>query len=254
MTYKSDTGLMHDIMGDISGKKEDIILEYDYLGAGAGSGEGSFAGIVAAYDFSENDGKILTDISGNGNDGTAYGNTILLMNFDGGDADDLSVYDHDGVITGADCNAEGAMGYGKGCSFNGGTNQIALSNLNVDTSAGAKNTVEFWMYWDGTNSVMPFGWGTSYDLWFYSSCFGFNTGQGNILGISSAGFENNWIHVAAIFYNGVPDVSNNELYINGIKKNHFCMLCNYECKQTCYTKMHSFPVGAHLRAINSRAY
>lgn len=99
---------------------------------------------------------------------------------------------------------------------------ILITNLNVNTTAGAQNTVEFWMYWAGGNSEMPFGWDASYDLWAISSvtpCFGFNTGQGNVLGINSSNLSNKWVHVAAVFYNGVPDNINNELYINGVKQN-----------------------------------
>ena len=48
--------------------------------------------MVAAYSFNENDGTTLTDVSGNGNDGTIYGNTRLLMNFDDATADDAKRY------------------------------------------------------------------------------------------------------------------------------------------------------------------
>ncbi|OGX60839.1 MAG: hypothetical protein A2189_03670 [Paenibacillus sp. RIFOXYA1_FULL_44_5] len=102
-------------------------------------------------------------------------------------------------------------------AFNG-TNQVPLNNIAVNTAAGAKNTVEFWMFWDGTDNVMPFSWNGAYDLWFSGGYFGFNTGENNVLGISSANLKNKWVHVAATFYNGVPDVTNNELYINGIKQ------------------------------------
>ncbi len=98
--------------------------------------------------------------------------------------------------------------------FSGGA--IDIDNLDVDISAGAKTTVSFWMYWDGTNSVMPFGW-DMYDLWFYDGSFGFNSAGGDIFGISSAGLTNAWHHVSAVFTNG--DMVSNKLYIDGVDQN-----------------------------------
>ncbi|MCU6792600.1 LamG domain-containing protein [Paenibacillus sp. WQ 127069] len=105
-------------------------------------------------------------------------------------------------------------------SFNfGGTRQLPLPNLAVSTGAGARNTVEFWMYWDGTQLRMPLGWDTLYDLIFMGGYFGFNTGNDDVLGIPSASLKERWVHVAAVFYNGIPDAIHNELYIDGVKQN-----------------------------------
>ncbi|GGG86306.1 LamG domain-containing protein [Paenibacillus radicis (ex Gao et al. 2016)] len=93
-----------------------------------------------------------------------------------------------------------------------------LSDLNITTSIGGKNTVEFWMYWDGRETAMPFAWSSQYDLYFSGGYFGFNIFNGDVLGIPSASLKNKWVHVAAIFYNGIPDVNNTELYINGKKQ------------------------------------
>ncbi|MEF2967138.1 LamG domain-containing protein [Paenibacillus sp. M1] len=112
----------------------------------------------------------------------------------------------------------GEPNIGNGKSFDG-TEQINFTNLSVNTAAGAKNTVEFWMYWNGINGQMPFSWSTGYDLYFSSNYFGFNTSEGNVLGISANELKGTWVHVTAIFSNGVPDSTNNELYINGIKQN-----------------------------------
>ncbi|MBT8439014.1 MAG: LamG domain-containing protein, partial [Gammaproteobacteria bacterium] len=88
-----------------------------------------------------------------------------------------------------------------------------LNGLGVDTSVGEANSVTFWMYWDGSNSVMPFGW-YIHDLWFYGGSFGFNSGNGDIYGIASAGLANGWHHVAAVFNNG--RLRGNSLYIDGV--------------------------------------
>lgn len=158
---------------------------------------------VGIWDFDEiNTGK-TPDRSGSGNDGTIYGSVSLSNNTPN--------------------KIVGSSSGKNSLKFNAGSNYVELTNLKVDTTAGAKNTVEFWMYWYGTESQMPFGWQTSYDLYFASGCFGFNTGVSDRLGVSSSGFKNRWVHVAAVFYNGVPSASNNDLYIDGVKQNiSFC--------------------------------
>lgn len=98
-------------------------------------------------------------------------------------------------------------------AFTGG--DIDITGLPVSTSTGAKTSVSFWMYWDGTNSVMPMGW-YKHDLWLYNGAFGFNTWGSDITGISSSGLSLGWHHVAAVFTNG--GVSNNKLYIDGIQQ------------------------------------
>jgi MSHA biogenesis protein MshQ len=98
-------------------------------------------------------------------------------------------------------------------SFGGGA--VDVDPLPVSTVASAQTSVSFWMYWDGTNNVMPMGW-RYHDLWFISGSFGFNTGNGDIYGISSAGLANGWHHVAAVFTNN--DIYSNVLYIDGVQQ------------------------------------
>lgn len=97
--------------------------------------------------------------------------------------------------------------------------RILINPQGVNTASGGKNTVEFWMYWRGDEGIMPFGWNSSYGLYFTGGRFGFNTGNGDCLGISSNGLKNRWTHVAAVFHNGVPSASTVELYIDGVKQN-----------------------------------
>ncbi|MDF1527984.1 MAG: LamG domain-containing protein [Sedimenticola sp.] len=94
---------------------------------------------------------------------------------------------------------------------NGGA--FSIANLPVSVAPGAKTSVAFWMYWDGSNSVMPIGW-YMHDLWLTGGYFGFNTGNGDVYGISSAGLANGWHHVTAVFTNG--SVTSNQLYIDGL--------------------------------------
>ncbi|CAG0930240.1 MAG: hypothetical protein EFKGCFLK_01207 [Rhodocyclaceae bacterium] len=94
-----------------------------------------------------------------------------------------------------------------------GGGALSIGGLPVSVAAGAKTSVSFWMYWDGTNSVMPIGW-FRHDLWLVNGHFGFNTGNSDVFGISSAGLANRWAHVTAIFTNG--NVAANALYIDGV--------------------------------------
>ena len=102
------------------------------------------------------------------------------------------------------------------------------SGLDVDTTSGGKNSVAFWMYWDGgfhsSNFTMPFSWGgTYYDLTLSkyiaamgNGVIGFNTGNGDVYGVTASGLANGWHHVVAVFNNG--DVTQNQLYIDGVAK------------------------------------
>ncbi|MFA5794029.1 MAG: DUF2341 domain-containing protein [Candidatus Brocadiia bacterium] len=106
--------------------------------------------------------------------------------------------------------------FGNGLSFDRSNDYVGLTLSGVDIStANAKTSVEFWMYWDGVEGVMPFGW-TDYYLYFAGGAFGFNTAEGNIYGISSAGLANRWVHVVAIFNNG--DITLGSIFIDGVQK------------------------------------
>ncbi len=107
----------------------------------------------------------------------------------------------------ARAGSPGTCGYG---TLAGGALNLPVA---ANTAAGAKTTVSFWMYWDGTNSVMPIGW-YRHDLWLTGGHFGFNTAQSDVYGISSAGLANRWTHVSAVFTNG--SVTANKLYIDGV--------------------------------------
>ena len=83
----------------------------------------------------------------------------------------------------------------------------------VSTTAGAKTSVAFWMYWDGVSGVMPIGW-QAHDLWLQGGGFGFNTNSSDVYGIANASLAKTWKHVVAVFTNG--SVTSNKLYIDGV--------------------------------------
>lgn len=123
---------------------------------------------------------------------------------------------YDGTVTGAvtrDSTATSGLKpetCGSG-SFTGG--MIDVYGLPVSTSNNRKTTVSFWMYWDGTSSVMPVGW-RYYDIWIYGGSIGFNTAQSDIYGVSSSGLANGWHHIVAVFNN--RNVNQSKLYIDGV--------------------------------------
>ncbi|WP_340676982.1 LamG domain-containing protein [Paraglaciecola sp.] len=105
----------------------------------------------------------------------------------------------------------GTCGY---ASQNNGS--IQVTGLPLDTSTtGVKTTVTFWMNWDGTNNTMPIGW-NAHDIWIVGGSIGFNTGNSDVYGISSAGLANGWHHVAVEFTNG--SVTSNRMHIDGVEQ------------------------------------
>ena len=143
----------------------------------------------------------------------------LLVRFEG-DNRDYSGNNKNGVYTGTGSMQFAAGKYDKSGSFDG-DDSVTFNNVNINTAAGAKNTVAFWMYWNGADGAMPASVGNSYDLYLASGTFGFNTGSSDLIGIDfpAATYQNTWVYVVGVFYNGVPSSINNELYINGIKQN-----------------------------------
>ncbi len=123
---------------------------------------------------------------------------------------------HDGTPTGTVAAVASAAGAPKpntckAASFAGGA--IDVAGLGVSTAAGAKTTLAFWMYWNGTDDVMPAGW-MNHGLVLSGGSFGFTTQNGDVFGIPSAGLANKWQHVIAEFVNG--GVATDKLYVNGV--------------------------------------
>lgn len=106
----------------------------------------------------------------------------------------------------------GTCGYQTLSSPSAGGSAITLDNLPVSTTTGSKTSVSFWMYWNGTNYIMPIGW-QHYDIYIAGGYIGFNTSNSDIYGTSSSGLANGWHHIVAVFTNG--DATSNKLYIDG---------------------------------------
>lgn len=153
--------------------------------------------LLAAYRFEDatwnGTAGEVKDASGNNRHGRAIGSPLPVL----------------ATASPARAGSPGTCGYG---DFAGGALDLPV---NASTTPGDKTTVTFWMFWDGTNGIMPIGWNV-HDLWLVSGFFGFNTGNSDVYGINSAGLAGGWHHVAAVFTNG--NVSANKLYIDGVSQ------------------------------------
>jgi hypothetical protein len=156
-----------------------------------------------------------------GNNFFLWANPLGLVGYWGFDqivaglTQDSSGYGNSGSVSGA------VISSGKNnqaLSFDGSDDYVQIDSLSVNTQSGGYNSVELWMYWYGVSDQIPFGWNAPYSLSFDHSCLGFNVGQGNLLGVSDNNLARNWIHVVAVFYNGVPAYDNSKLYLNGEKQ------------------------------------
>ena len=75
-------------------------------------------------------------------------------------------------------------------------------------------SIGFWMNWDGTDSVMPFGF-DQYSLLLSGGSMGFHTGCGDLYGASgSAAIVSQWVYIVAEFH--AADVTQNKLYVGGM--------------------------------------
>jgi hypothetical protein len=142
---------------------------------------------IGYYRLDETGGTTVFDKSGNHNDG----------------------YLSTGISQGIYGPPTGDTAY----AFSGGRVDLTLPQLN--TGPGNWTTVSFWMYWNGTDNIMPIGF-TTYDLWLVGGAFGFNTGQGDVYGISSASLPWHYVYVTAAFTNG--PATQDRLWINGVEQ------------------------------------
>ncbi len=127
-----------------------------------------------------------------------------------GEVLDTQGADNNGTITGDANISKEEKKVGHALLLNGGV--VDINDLAVSTDIYKKNTVMFWMYWDGTSNVVPFSW-DYYCLWFYNGYFGINAKSSVIYGINNANLSDGWHHVTAIFTN--KDMLSNQLYIDG---------------------------------------
>ena len=136
---------------------------------------------------------------------------------------DLSSKKNNGtMLNGVNCKAKSI--FGNGCLFDGINDSIEISNVDFNQDLNSKNSILFWMKWDSSkNYAVPVITFPAYDLTFFDTAFGFNTGQSETTGIPFDKLKDKWTYIGAIFNNGVVNGTNNELYINGIKETNLVL-------------------------------
>ena len=98
--------------------------------------------------------------------------------------------------------------------FDGGDDYVDFTAPNITSTA----SVEMWVkLGSGFENKMFFGW-FSYDVWCSGNNIGYNTGNSDIYGLTSASFTalgpvNRWFHYVFEMYSG--SYISNKIYING---------------------------------------
>lgn len=131
---------------------------------------------------------------------------------------DSSVSAYTVTCTAPSCPESAAYGKMKSGAYFGGSQVLSTALTDIAITNGSFVTVEFWMFWEGINNVMPVGF-NNYSLYFQQNAqsvpqFGFTTGSGDIWGINAETLRDRWVHVAAIFANGA-DAKLSRLFIDG---------------------------------------
>lgn len=110
------------------------------------------------------------------------------------------------------------------------TTRMQATLPTINQTSGQFVTVEFWLQWSGSpgtgGGMMAINLNSSgYGLWLYpqQNGFGFNTGTGDLFGIQGptvTQLAGRWVHVVAIFENGVRagNMPNNKIYLDGVEQ------------------------------------
>jgi hypothetical protein len=132
-----------------------------------------------------------------------------------GNANDQSGNGNNGTVNGATLTTDRNGNTNSAYSFDGINDNINFNGINVNLNDNEINTVSFWMKWNGENSI-PFCWIPDYSFYFQNGNVGINTYEGNTIGVNSNSFINEWKFVVIQFYNGVPNVNNSKLWVDGV--------------------------------------
>lgn len=140
------------------------------------------------FDFFDDDSCVLfSELNGNANDVGGLYNGV-----------ETSIY------------WEPAFDHKVASSRNNGT--IKFNNLPFNSSTEAV-TLSAWVYWNGNNAVMPFGW-RGCDLWCESGNLGFNTFHSDLFGVDYTEYKNKWVYLSVIFEKNAIG----RIFINGVEQ------------------------------------
>ena len=201
-----------------------------WFGGGGGAGGGSATGGGAGGATKTSSGHHSFGTPNTTGDGsvtiTCLSNSGLVLHLDAGNPasysgsgttwNDLSGNGSNVTLTSTTFNSAN----GGSIVFNG-TSSYANFNANI----GSTNvvTLDMWVKTNSLNSptgAMYFGF-NMYDAWTYQGGIGYNTGAGDLYGITSTkvnelGVEGAWKHLVFVMYAGSK--TNNKIYVNGINE------------------------------------
>jgi hypothetical protein len=191
-------------------------------GETAGNGGGGAVRIIwganRSYPYSANDVTPIVVASVNG----------LILYYDAENASSYSggstVYD----ISGNSNDGTISLGYAPATVPSLGSNKVirfpATQNTKIDFNANELTsttiTVEMWAIAYSFASGMFFGW-YLHDVWTQGGTLGYNTGQGDVYGISATRINalnvaGRWTHY--VFVMNVGDYRQNKIYVNGVSE------------------------------------
>ena len=152
------------------------------------------------------------------------------------------------LINGPSFNSDGKFsGY---LNFDGTNDYVQVNDWELSTTTNTY-TVEMWARWRAGTGDMFMGF-TSYDIWTNGGNLGFNTGQGDVYGISFTQVgnlnlvgtgEDNWHHYLFEFTN---QVQNNKIYIDAVEQT-----LSQQTSTTNLTSGRSFPSQFRIGTWNN---
>ena len=236
----------------------------------SGTGDVNSTGLVGHWKFND-DSSVIEDLSGNGNNGTLYGNSRLLLNFDDGTATDLTAYGNDGTLqNGVDCSGAGVSG--QGCSFDGVDDEIEISTHNLHFGNFTDFSISLWANVNelsGNQNILHIGDSNHYiRVTLANNNFDFALRRGTTnASIESIESEfnistNSWYHISAIadrdnslklYLNGnlIGTNSNPSDYINLTASSDPLVLGYWPVANTFYLNGSIDEVGVYSKALSS---
>lgn len=197
----------------------DLVNFANNMGAGVSTGDEAkvyFAGRDNTWIYNKEPENLITDGLILNLDATAlssYPGSGNIWN-------DLTSNSNGNLINGLTFNSGNRFpGY---INFDGSNDYIQVDNWDRSSTTNTY-TVEMWARWRAGTGDMFMGF-TTYDIWTNGGALGFNTGAGDVYGISSTQVENlglrgidedNWHHYIFQFTN---QVQNNKIYIDTIEQ------------------------------------
>jgi hypothetical protein len=101
---------------------------------------------------------------------------------------------------------------------------VEIASLTFPTAAGAANSVSLWFYREQAPSsevLVYIPEGARLDLWLVNGDLCFNSGASDCWGTRDVTFYDRWVHVVAVFKNGI--MSDNRMYVDGQAISNGCL-------------------------------